>query len=66
MRYDSLCVRFLSVVLAARDQLFFVVVSRPYICAELPSNLLLRKIGPRYLMPSLLTLWGLMVALQGT
>ncbi|KAF9025120.1 major facilitator superfamily domain-containing protein [Rhodocollybia butyracea] len=37
----------------------------PYICAELPANLLLRKIGPRFLMPSLLTLWGLMVALQG-
>lgn len=37
----------------------------PYIAAELPANLLLRKIGPRLLMPSLLTIWGIMVTLQG-
>ncbi|KAF9067838.1 major facilitator superfamily domain-containing protein [Rhodocollybia butyracea] len=30
-----------------------------------PPIFFLRKIGPRFLMPSLLTLWGLMVALQG-
>ncbi|KIK57790.1 hypothetical protein GYMLUDRAFT_262951 [Collybiopsis luxurians FD-317 M1] len=46
-------------------QICVTILYVPYICAELPSNLLLRKIGPRYLMPSLLTLWGLMVALQG-
>ncbi|KAJ4494769.1 MFS general substrate transporter [Lentinula edodes] len=46
-------------------QVCVTILYVPYICAELPSNLLLRKIGPRYLMPSLLTLWGLMVALQG-
>ncbi|KAJ3720650.1 hypothetical protein C8R42DRAFT_643035 [Lentinula raphanica] len=40
------------------------VFIRRYICAELPANLLLRNIGPRFLMPTLLTLWGLMVALQ--
>ncbi|EEB90977.1 hypothetical protein MPER_10743, partial [Moniliophthora perniciosa FA553] len=28
----------------------------PYICAELPANLLLRKIGPRIMMPILLTI----------
>ena len=39
--------------------------SRPYIFAELPSNLLLRKIGPSVLMPTLLTIWGIMVTLQG-
>lgn len=38
---------------------------RPYIVAELPSNLLLRKIGPSVLMPTLLTIWGIMVTLQG-
>ena len=38
---------------------------RPYIVAELPSNLLLRKIGPSVLMPTLLTVWGIMVTLQG-
>jgi hypothetical protein len=37
----------------------------PYIAAELPANLLLRKIGPKTLMPALLTLWGVMVTLQG-
>jgi MFS family permease len=45
-----------------------VVLNRPspYIAAELPANLLLRKIGPKTLMPTLLTLWGIMVTLQGT
>ncbi|THV07792.1 MFS general substrate transporter [Dendrothele bispora CBS 962.96] len=37
----------------------------PYILAELPSNLLLRKVGPRLLMPTLLTVWGVIVTLQG-
>lgn len=37
----------------------------PYILAELPSNLILRKIGPTVLMPTLLTAWGLIVILQG-
>ncbi|KAF5391364.1 hypothetical protein D9757_001855 [Collybiopsis confluens] len=46
-------------------QICITVLYVPYILAELPANLLLRKIGPRYLMPSLLTAWGTMVALQG-
>ncbi|KAH9474603.1 putative transporter C11D3.18C [Psilocybe cubensis] len=37
----------------------------PYILAELPANLLLRKIGPNYVMPTILTLWGIIVILQG-
>ncbi|KAG7085987.1 hypothetical protein E1B28_003510 [Marasmius oreades] len=37
----------------------------PYICAELPSNLLLRKLTPRIVMPSLLTAWGIIVIFQG-
>lgn len=37
----------------------------PYIVAELPANLLLRKIGPRIMMPTILTIWGLICALQG-
>ena len=37
----------------------------PYILAGLPSNLILRKIGPTDLMPTLLTVWGLVVILQG-
>ena len=30
----------------------------PYVVAELPSNLILRKVGPGILMPILLTVWG--------
>ncbi|KAF5335333.1 hypothetical protein D9611_011736 [Ephemerocybe angulata] len=37
----------------------------PYILAELPSNLLLRVIGPNLLLPTLLTLWGVVTTLQG-
>jgi len=37
----------------------------PYIASELPSNLILRKIGPSILMPTLLTVWGVIVTLQG-
>ena len=37
----------------------------PYILAELPSNLILRKIGPTVLMPTILTLWGIIVTFQG-
>jgi len=37
----------------------------PYIASELPSNLILRKIGPSILMPTLLTIWGIIVTLQG-
>ncbi|KAF9026961.1 MFS general substrate transporter [Hymenopellis radicata] len=46
-------------------QICVTVLFVPYIFAELPANLLLRKIGPRYLMPALLTTWGIIVTLQG-
>lgn len=36
----------------------------PYILAELPSNLVLKKIGPRILLPTLCTLWGVVATLQ--
>lgn len=42
-----------------------LIVRRPYIAAELPSNLLLRWVGPRLLMPTILTAWGIVVTLQG-
>lgn len=38
---------------------------RPYILSEIPSNLLLRKIGPNLGMPIILTVWGIIVTLQG-
>jgi len=37
----------------------------PYIVAELPSNLLLKAVGPNLLLPALLTLWGIVTTLQG-
>ncbi|KAJ2915912.1 hypothetical protein MD484_g4529, partial [Candolleomyces efflorescens] len=37
----------------------------PYILAELPSNLLLKAVGPNLMLPTMLTLWGLVTTLQG-
>ncbi|KAF8808496.1 MFS general substrate transporter [Phlegmacium glaucopus] len=37
----------------------------PYIVAELPSNLLLKIVGPNLMLPTMLTLWGLVTMLQG-
>ncbi|KAK7683471.1 hypothetical protein QCA50_013305 [Cerrena zonata] len=46
-------------------QIAITVTFVPYIAAELPSNLLLRKVGPSLLMPLLLVVWGTVVTLQG-
>ncbi|THU98827.1 MFS general substrate transporter [Dendrothele bispora CBS 962.96] len=37
----------------------------PYIAAELPSNLMLKALGPNYVLPTMLTLWGVVTTLQG-
>ncbi|KAJ8691717.1 hypothetical protein PTI98_011258 [Pleurotus ostreatus] len=37
----------------------------PYIFAELPSNLLLKIVGPNVLLSTLLVLWGVVTTLQG-
>ncbi|KAF8068065.1 major facilitator superfamily domain-containing protein [Lyophyllum atratum] len=37
----------------------------PYIIAELPSNLLLKTVGPNLMLPTMLTLWGVVTTLQG-
>ncbi|KAG6810625.1 hypothetical protein H0H93_014850 [Arthromyces matolae] len=37
----------------------------PYIVAELPSNLLLKTVGPNLMLPTMLTMWGVITALQG-
>ncbi|KAJ3522504.1 hypothetical protein NMY22_g11860 [Coprinellus aureogranulatus] len=49
----------------AQYQICVTILFVPYICAELPANLLLRKIGPNILMPTILTAWGLVVTFQG-
>ena len=36
----------------------------PYILAELPSNLILNRIGHRILLPTICVLWGLVSSLQ--
>ncbi|KAF8200246.1 major facilitator superfamily domain-containing protein [Pholiota molesta] len=46
-------------------QVAVTVTFVPYILSELPANLLLRKIGPNILMPTILTLWGVIVVAQG-
>lgn len=37
----------------------------PYIMAEIPANLLLKKLGPNYFLPGIVTCWGLITTLQG-
>lgn len=37
----------------------------PYIVCELPSNLLLKKVGPHRLLPGIVFAWGLVTAFQG-
>lgn len=37
----------------------------PYILSEIPSNLLLKVVGPRWLLPTILTIWGAITCLQG-
>ncbi|KAF9477431.1 MFS general substrate transporter [Pholiota conissans] len=46
-------------------QIAVTITFVPYILSELPANLLLRKIGPNILMPTILTLWGVIVIAQG-
>ena len=37
----------------------------PYILAEIPSNLLVKKVGANIFLPTLVTLWGVCATLQG-
>ena len=61
MYNSALCVSTPS----TRAYLSDLLLIRPYIIAELPSNLLLRRLGPNLVMPSILTIWGMVCALQG-
>ncbi|KAJ7119055.1 major facilitator superfamily domain-containing protein [Mycena epipterygia] len=38
----------------------------PYIAAALPSNLLLKIVGPNMMLPTTMTLWGVVTTCQGT
>ncbi|KAL4263474.1 MFS transporter superfamily protein [Pleurotus pulmonarius] len=38
----------------------------PFLCSGLPVNLLMKIVGPNILLPTLLTLWGIVTTLQGT
>ncbi|KAL4067942.1 major facilitator superfamily domain-containing protein [Scleroderma citrinum] len=37
----------------------------PYIAAELPSNLVLRYVGPNLMLPAMVTAWGIICTMQG-
>ncbi|KAI6040794.1 major facilitator superfamily domain-containing protein [Pisolithus marmoratus] len=37
----------------------------PYFAMELPSNLILKRIGPNRLLPTMVTMWGIAAAMQG-
>ncbi|KAG2143823.1 major facilitator superfamily domain-containing protein [Suillus bovinus] len=37
----------------------------PYIAAEFPSNMLLKYVGPRWMLPTMVTIWGLVATMQG-
>ncbi|KAI6045742.1 MFS general substrate transporter [Pisolithus marmoratus] len=37
----------------------------PYIAMELPSNLILKRVGPNVMLPAMVTLWGTVATMQG-
>ncbi|KAN0077099.1 Major facilitator superfamily domain containing protein [Tylopilus felleus] len=37
----------------------------PYIAVEFPSNVLLKRIGPNIMLPTMVTIWGVVATLQG-
>jgi hypothetical protein len=47
------------------NELTDIPLASPYIASELPANLILRRVTPKILMPTILTIWGIMVTLQG-
>ncbi|PLW12013.1 hypothetical protein PCANC_02470 [Puccinia coronata f. sp. avenae] len=54
--------------LAITDYQFSIALTTtfvPYIAAELPVNLLLKKIGANIMIPLLVTIWGLVTTFQG-
>ncbi|GAA5846979.1 hypothetical protein JCM5353_008620 [Sporobolomyces roseus] len=52
--------------LTSREYLICITVTYvPYIVSEMPSNLLLKKIGPQILIPALVTVWGIVSCLTG-
>ncbi|PPR06290.1 hypothetical protein CVT24_001096 [Panaeolus cyanescens] len=46
-------------------QICVFVLYLPYMLSELPSNLILRKIGAQIMFPSLVTMWGAVLIAQG-
>ena len=40
-------------------------VSRAYVAAELPNGLLLKKVGPKLLLSTLVVTWGIVTTFQG-
>uniref|UniRef100_A0A8H7XRX8 Major facilitator superfamily (MFS) profile domain-containing protein n=1 Tax=Psilocybe cubensis TaxID=181762 RepID=A0A8H7XRX8_PSICU len=46
-------------------QIAVTITYVPYVLSEIPANLILRKVGPNLLMPTILTFWGIIVLAQG-
>ncbi|CAH7685358.1 major facilitator superfamily domain-containing protein [Phakopsora pachyrhizi] len=58
----------LQEVLQINDYQFSIALTItfvPYIAAEIPVNLLLKKVGANIMIPLLVTLWGLVTTFQG-
>ena len=52
--------------LSAHDYaIALTILYPPYIALEIPSNLLLKRIGPRFWIPMLVLCWGVVSTLQG-
>ncbi|KAH9474630.1 putative transporter [Psilocybe cubensis] len=46
-------------------QIAITITYVPYVLSEIPANLIIRRVGPNILMPTLLTIWGIIVLSQG-
>ncbi|CAH7687688.1 major facilitator superfamily domain-containing protein [Phakopsora pachyrhizi] len=46
------------------DHQFSLAITLTFV-VELPANLLLKKLGPKFFLPTIITIWGLVTMLQG-
>ncbi|TFK39914.1 major facilitator superfamily domain-containing protein [Crucibulum laeve] len=49
----------------AQYSIALTVTTIPYIMAEIPSNLLLKTVGPNLMLPTMASLWGIVTIMQG-
>lgn len=51
--------------LGLTDRQYRICVTALFILSEMPSNLILKYVGPRWFLPTILTAWGAVTCLQG-